>query len=260
MNQICTAPYCDRPALDAWICRSCEKGLEHDLTEISMLWRELAVTLTRQDVLGGDGGRRSAEVALVFKPNASEARWVLANTIGTWARLLAESHSLQAPLHPARWLLLNVHSLAMHEAAGEAVDEIRTVVRLAYRTIDRPPEFMLAGVCEAAVDDGRCVAQLYARPGDTSTMCEACGAVHEVAERREAMILAASGLLVTATVALGWVKLLMDKTIPQGTWDSWKSRGRVLAHGISAEGYPTYRFGEVRDLALTWVSRKVKVA
>jgi hypothetical protein len=250
-----------------WLCTNrnpstpgCLERLEQDLASVPALWRELGVTLTRQDAVGSDGGRRSAEVALPFKSQASEARWLLGNTIGTWARVLAESHALQAPATPARWLLLNVHSLAMHEAAAEAVDEIGYAVRNAYRVIDRPPERLLAGVCSGTGVISGCEAQLYARPGDTHAVCEACGTVHEVVERREAMVAAASELLVTATVALGWVRLLMDKTIPRGTWDSWTSRKQIFAHGVNMDGRETYRFGEVHDLALRWARRTRKVA
>lgn len=260
-SNTCTTPSCDRSRPEhQWICLRCEKHLEQDLASVPALWKELDITLTRLDVVGGDDGRRSVEMALMFKPRAAEARWVLANTVGTWARLLAEHNGLEAPLRPARWLLLNVHSLAMHEAAGEAVDEIRAAVANAYRTIDRPPELLLAGVCNgqfllANGDVEQCEVMLYARPGDVEVACQECDTIHRVDERREWMMAAAAGLNVTALVALGWVRLLMDKTIPRGTWDCWVSRGRILSHGMNAEGQATYNFGEVQDLAAAWVAR-----
>lgn len=274
MTQTCTVPGCGqaRPG-HQWICRTCVAQLERALTSVPALWRELDVTLTRQDVIGSDSGSRSAETALAFKETASEARWALANTIGTWARVLAENAGAPTPEKPAQWLLANVQSLAMHEAVAEAVDEIGDAVAQAYRVIDRPPEFVLAGVCGAVLRmpdpnaelledrvELRCFAPLYARPGHMRTKCEACGNMREVAERRDEMVENAAEYLVTGTIALGWVRMLMGKTIPDGTWRSWCSRGRVVPHGTNHLGQPTYRFGDVRDLALGWVTKTRRAA
>lgn len=250
---VCTGLGCDNGRPDhQWLCRSCVDQLTEDLAAIPALWRELTTTLSRQDVIGGDASRKSAEAGLPYKASATEARYVLSNTVGTWARVLAENAGVATPLRPVRWLLLNVQALVMHEAAGEAADEIHYVVTAAYRAIDRPPELLLAGPCPT--ED--CEAFLYAKPDDIQVQCEACTAVYTVADRREWMINAASVLRVTSTVALGWVRLLMDKTIPPGTWRSWQSRGKIHAAGLNHDGQPIYRFGDVRDLAVRWMSSK----
>lgn len=256
MKNLCTTPgHESRPRSgDLWVCNGCIHGLEEDLASISVLWKELSVTLTRQDVIGGDGGRKSSETALPFKQPASEARWVIGNTIGTWARVLADHLGLQDPLTPARWLAANVDKLAAHPAAGEAVDEIREMVKLAYRVIDRPPELLFAGKCPS-VQPGPCAGVLYAKPGDDEVECPECERRYDVTVRRERMLDAAAVLNVTKTTALGWVRLLMDREIPDGTWRSWRTRGRLHVRALSAEGQELFGFGDVRDLAISWMAR-----
>jgi hypothetical protein len=61
-------------------------------------------------------------------------------------------------------------------------------------------------------------------------------------------------------MALSWIKLLMGKTIPRGTWDSWVSRQRLSAAERDHVGNALYRFGDVRDLAADWVARPRKEA
>jgi len=163
--------------------------LKKDLAAATDLWDELTTTLTRQDVLGGDGGRRSAETSLAFKANASEAMWVLASTYGAVASDLADALGMQFPLNPVRWLAANVDRLAGTAEAGRLIEEIRYATRLAWATIDRPPELVLAGLCST---DG-CGTRLYARPGDPSVECEECGAVLEVGERRDRVLRSARG-------------------------------------------------------------------
>jgi hypothetical protein len=131
----------------AFICGGCSRGLKDDLAAAATLWDELTITLTRQDVIGGDGGRRSAETSLAFKANASEAMWVLASTLGSVAADLADTLGMQFPLHPVRWLGANLDKLAGTAEAGRLVDEVRSACRLAWATIDRPPALLFAGMC-----------------------------------------------------------------------------------------------------------------
>lgn len=236
----------------AFICGGCVKGLTEDLASVSALFDELAVTLTRQDVIGGDGGRRSAETSLPFKEAASEAAAVLTSTLTAAADDLSTHLGMQFPLNPARWLWANVDKLAGYSEAGRLVDEIRYAVGEAYRAIDRPPELLFAGAC--ASED--CPGVLYAKPGDRAVQCRECRADYDVVERRERMVAAAAVLNVTKTVALSWVTLLMDRSIPDGTWRQWRSRGRLHVHTVNVEGQELFRFGDVRDLAISWMARK----
>lgn len=255
-DSMCTTPGHEsrhRPE-HQWICGGCVRGLTEDLASVTALYDELVVTLTRQDVIGGDGGRKSAETALPFKLTASEAFEVLTDTLTEAAGDLADHLGMQFPLNPARWLLASMDKLAGFDEAGRLVDEIRHAVGNAYRAIDRPPELLFAGKCPS-IQPEPCTGVLYAKPGDVEVVCPACERRYDVAVRRERMLDAAAVLNVTKTTALGWVKLLMDREIPDGTWRSWRTRGRLRVHGLNASGQELFRFGDVRDVAITWMAR-----
>ncbi|WP_143267140.1 hypothetical protein [Amycolatopsis thailandensis] len=264
---------CGRPTTDM-LCPGCLAELTAALRELISdgsgghgLLAELGITLSRQHTmtLGTGVGGHAAERPMPFHEAASEVGWVLANTISTWAR---EVHECNPHLLPpagstagaVAWMVGLPGLLALHPAADELHDEITHVVARVRRVVDRPPDRIYAGPCDAQVEDGRCPDHLYARPGQRRVQCGSCGTEHDVDERRNWMISYAADLRVTATVALGWARLLLDKTIPRGTWDSWVSRGRIVPHGTDGRGRPVFRFGDVRDLALAHVSKPRHVA
>jgi hypothetical protein len=153
--QTCTAPVGDQASL----CGSCTNQLRATLDSVADLAAELDTTITRQAVLGVRGGPRAAEKPLPFHVQASEAAWVLRNTLGGWARVIAEeaipgaAHRLETingpsgyPTSPetittaqiAVWLAAHLEQLRHHPAAGEAHDEIRGAAQAAGRAIDHP--------------------------------------------------------------------------------------------------------------------------
>jgi hypothetical protein len=152
-------------------------------------------------------------------------------------------------------LAANLDALTRQPQAGQALDEIGDAVGRAYRAIDRPAARLLAGMCNTPVGFAVCHAMLYAKPGDLETKCVNCGALHNVPERRMWMVNAAAELQVTHGVAMGWVVLLMAKRIPAPTWRSWVHRGRVTPVGMR-DGRPLYRFGDIRDLAMSHAARE----
>lgn len=259
MTNTCAAPSCEYPTLEGqFVCKICVQTLSRDLGDIPALIDDLHTTLSRQDVLGASSGRRAAETGLPWKEAASEALWVLIDTIMSAVREFHEPGQPfpDAPVLGARWLLTHVQDVASHPDAGRVVDEVASAVLKAYESIDRPPDLLLAGRCGVSRGDGEeCPEYLYARPGSTRTACRACETEHEVAERRAWMMEYASDLALPPAMALSWVRLLMGKSIPNGTWRSWVSRGRIEAAGHDHVGAPLYRFGDVRDLAADWVAR-----
>lgn len=253
---------------DSFICKICQQQLSRDLGDIPALIDDLNTTLARMDKLGSSGGRRGGESALPFKSPASEALYVIQHTVTGWVRVLHEDTGRHNHLLPgsdgfavvcARWLLRYAHSIAMHPAAGEAVDEIASAVKKAYEVIDRAPDLLLAGLCGADLEgDKTCPEFLYAKPESQWVTCRGCGAEHSVDERRAWMMAGASDLHLPAHMCLSWVKLLMGKTIPRGTWDSWVARRRIDVGERDHVGNALYRFGDVRDLAAEWVARPRK--
>lgn len=256
----CASPSCGYPTQpETFVCKICVQQLSRDLGDVPALIDDLHITLTRQDVLGGSSGRRAAETSLPWKDAASEALYILINTVMSWTRELQDPDSApfpDAPIAGARWLLLNVRHAATHPDAGALVDEIASAVGKAYDVIDRPPDLLLAGQC----GNQGCIEYLYAKPDARTTKCRTCEKVHEVEERRAWMMEYASDLNLPAALALAWIKLLMGKQIPNGTWRSWVSRGRIAPQEHDHVGHPLYRFGDVRDLAADWAARPSSVA
>jgi hypothetical protein len=250
---LCTTPDCAYPRPDeAYICRICVQALEQDLGSVPALLDELTITTCRLDHLGVSE-RGAGEQALPFKAHASEAADVLRNTIGTWARDLADRVGVTPPAThaaAARWMLRYVQSLTMHPAAGEACDEIASAVRLAYEAIDRPPDLLAAGKCGFEYLPGwTCERRLYVQPDHATVKCPDCGTRHDVAARREWMADYVAEMRVTKTVALGWMERLLGRRIPDPTWRSWIYRRRLTVATVSPAGHELFRFGTVRDLA-----------
>jgi hypothetical protein len=260
----CTNPSCaPYPAGEgAFVCKNCLQVLRRDLGDIPALIDDLHTTLTRQDVLGASSGRRASETSLPWKETASEALWVLINTVMSAVR---EFHDAgvpfpDAPIAGARWLLANTGRVAASREGGRVVDEIGAAVARAYEVIDRPPDLLLAGQCGHELDGGGvCEEYLYAHPDATRIKCRACGHQHAVEERRAWMVNAAAEMQLPAVTCLAWVKVLMGKAIPRGTFDSWVHKHGTLAPVARDHvGNPLYRFGDVRDRAADWVARPRK--
>lgn len=270
MSDVCSTPGCGRPRPKSlFLCANCERRLSITLAWLPWLYDQLEVTMTRQDVIGGDGGRKAADTPLPFKTEASEARSVVADTVRPWAHRFsraandAEWVTLPAitgtvrftipPTDSTGWLRRHIGFIARHPAAGEALDELEAAKLLAERCIDRPPERLVAGECD---DTGDCLAVLFARPGDSVVKCRECGAVYDVAERRQWMVESAGEFYVSASVALEWARIFLDKRIPEGTFWSWKSKQKVVAWGVDDAGKDLFRFGDVWGLAVAWATRK----
>lgn len=253
----CSAVFCGQPRPPtAYLCGTCRTRLAKHLAAVPELHAELLVTFARLDTLGGNP-RRSSGTPMPYRAAASEAAWVLMSTVFAWAGHYRDALGVPLDWPPAEWLARHVGDIAGQPDAADALDEIGSAVGNAWRAIDRPPSRMLAGICNTPTLDGpTCTAMLYADPDTTHTQCRACGATHNVGERRVWMLDAAADLLVTHTVALGWVRLLMGDEIPGGTWRSWVSRGRILAHDVDQHGRRLYRFGDVCDLAETRLSHR----
>ncbi|HEV2777877.1 MAG TPA: hypothetical protein VGX25_00595 [Actinophytocola sp.] len=266
---LCSTPVCGNPTpREAFLCTTCREVLERDLATVPALIEELHITLARLDSFA-PSGQFSDAGALLHKPRAGEALWVLTNAITTWTRLFCEHYGVRTTEEFARaaegvtasaaitsaaakWLLRRVRSVAMHPAAGEAVDEIGSAVELAYSVIDRPPDLLPAGQCGYL----GCTAILYAEPDARTITCRVCGSDHDAAERRAWMDESAAEQLLTATAALLWVKLIAGWTIPPGTWRRWLSNGEIVAQDRDHVGRPIYRFGDVQDRATRWAQHK----
>jgi hypothetical protein len=252
---------CGRPTADM-LCAGCLGELLAALRELPGLLIELDVTLSRQDSLARRGSAgQGAEAPLPFCPLASALASSAVSTVTTWAREVHERNPhLRPPAGSATdavaWLVGWPSLLSLHPAADELHADITGLANEIRFRVDRPPDRVYGGPCGAPTDAGPCPGHLYAHPGHAMVVCAVCGAGHDVAERRAWMIESALDMLVTAPVALGWARLLMDHEVPAGTWRSWLSRRRVLVRGADRLGRPVFRFGDVVELVTDHLRRR----
>jgi hypothetical protein len=260
-DRMCVTSGCGRPTAD-FLCAGCLGELVGALRELPGLLAELDITLSRQDTLAARGGvGRQTGAPLPFQPEASALASSATTTLTTWARAVHEHNSHLRPpagttADAVAWLAGWPSLLALHPAADELHADITGLAdQIRYR-VDRRPDRVYSGPCGAPTDEGPCPGHLYAHAGATVVACPVCRAGHDVAERREWMTDRARDLLLTAPVALGWARLLLDHDVPSGTWRSWLSRRRILARGADRVGRPLYRFGDVVDLVADHLRRR----
>ncbi|WP_148310196.1 hypothetical protein [Nocardia otitidiscaviarum] len=280
-NQQCGA--CSR-STDMFLCWDCCRELRNRLETIAWLAGELDITLTRQDRIGTPGGRVSGSVdkPLPFHTAASEAAWVLRNTITTWVRELCESRAIDyvplgfvdtlfvGPLRPgeryvprgyvettsgaARWLAHHATSIALSDCAAEAYDEITDAMRAAMRVIDRPPGRMFVGPCGAPISNGECATDIYVSPGREHARCPDCGTTHSVTERREQLQQQVRGLLGTAAELARLLPWIMNAPITRKRITYYARRGMVSRR--EHRGETVFQIGEVIDAHIQCEERR----
>lgn len=133
----CPLDPCNRPNHPGWtICTHHAWTLEQALAETPALVHELHTTLARQRGNTTGHGARSADKPLPYDTRASEALWILRDTLAGWA---VEMHLTVQPRHTTeaigRALLAHHLHLVIHIDAGQAVDEITTATREGWRIV-----------------------------------------------------------------------------------------------------------------------------
>lgn len=275
-NIPCPVSWCDRPRPgSSQVCGACSQELVRDLADVPSLAHHLDLALTRQSRMGGgDGGRRDAETPLPWDERAREAGFVLRSSLVGWVRLLSEHvRSIEGPMcghecgHPtceyidltrgpvddlaaiARWLIRHVKVLLLHEAAGEAAEEILDAVRQARRAVDRPPDRLYAGPCD------QCGADMYARLGAAVVACPVCVGEdgrrprYQVRERRAGLLAEAAELLLPAPdVARALTSLV--RPIAPALLHTWVARGKLVPRSVDARGRSLFKVSDVMDLLL----------
>jgi hypothetical protein len=156
--------------------------------------------------------------------------------------------------------------------------------------IDQAPDKMFVGRCEtpfteegrAAVktdpnaDVPRCMADLYVRVEPAKprkrkadqdddegkakgfVTCRECGAIHDVAYRKQWLARHLSGSLVTAGEAAPYLSYLTGKDIKVDTIHKWRTRAGRLEAQDDRAGLPLYRFRDLLPLAEELKTRNTK--
>lgn len=253
----CLVDGCGRPVSDADVCTDCARRLDRALGSTRWVLAQLDLVITRQTAKQPHVGGASAEQPLPYSPHASELRWVLENTVSTWARVVAEEKPAPWPDVSsvgllAAWLTGHVEWLRHHPAAHEAVEEVTSVVRRCLRAIDVAPARLYAGPCSIDTPDEPCGHDLYADPKSAVVTCPACGKRYDVAERKAWLMETARDHLASANEASALCYKLLGDLVTTAMIRGYVHRGKLAPHGKRVEGsreVALYRIGDVIDVA-----------
>lgn len=219
--------------------------LRTKLEQAKWLAGQLEIAITRQTKMGPERvGGKSVETPVPFDERASEAAWVLRNTLvnhaGPVARKIGVSLDLSlTTAQLAGWL----HAAVPVVDDPDVLDEVMAAVDLGLAAIDQPVTRIYLGGCD------QCGARLYGDPTNEAVPCEVCGATHDGRARRRANNLRGRELPVTANDAARYLGDVDGLTITARRIRVWASRGKLEHIGFDADGQRIYRLGDVVDLA-----------
>lgn len=226
------------------------------------LYELLIDTLVRRDHTGSDSigavsGAASYEID--FHAKAAELKDQIDGLLITWAVDVAARNG--RPLtattvrEAAAWLAKEPKLIAAHPDAGKLADQLHKVVRSAWKVVDRDPERVYLGQCSALIRDAagdvaQCEVDIYAPRGRPVVQCRACGAVWDVAPRRDRLLSAVDEQLATPPeIARALSKLGQAVTV--NAIYGHIHRGNLTRHPphpLDERQRARYRVGDVRAL------------
>jgi hypothetical protein len=219
------------------------------------LYELLVDTLIRRDHTGSDSiGAVSgaATYEIDFHAKAAELKDTIDGLLITWAVDVAARHGRPMTATTVRgaaaWLAKEPKLIAAHPDAAKFADQLHKVVRSAWKVIDRAPDKVFLGQCGG--DRIPCEEDIYALPGRPVVQCRACGAVWDVAERRDYLLSKVDEQLATPpeiTRALAELGLNVTVDVIYGHIH----RGHLTRHPphpLDQRQRPRYRVGDVRAI------------
>lgn len=232
----------------AALCLECVGRFAERARRARWLVRQIEINVTRQSQAGTrfrEGGR-STETPLVFDDAASEAAWVLDNTLASIARRCMDAWGF-GPVDPddlAGWLEDHAVYVARVDDAGDMLGELDSAVRLCLEAIDnRQGRRIYIGDC-------RCGTAVYGDEDQGELAgCRRCGEIFRVAESRQANRNAGRELLVTADEAAKYAGSLYGVQITAKIIRVWGSRGKIEGRGRDRQGVTVYRLGDIVEVA-----------
>lgn len=240
---------CARPSPDAYLCTHCAGELVTALHTIKTLAGELDITIARLSRTSeGDGGRHTAVHPLPFDWAASDVAYAVQNTVGSWARHVAETRGVDIAMDSptigavAAWLTGHVEWIRHRQESSEMLDEITYAARTLRHAVDRRAPRWYAGTCD------QCGTDLYVRPGIVLITCRQCRCPYDAAQRREWLLDVAVDTLAHAEL-IGRALTALGAPVTPSQIRNWAGRGRLPRHGVDHRGRPLYRVGDVIELA-----------
>ena len=264
---------CGRPVEGAFLCDDCTADTEQRLVTLPDLVhavdeafrKEQRFSTTRHsagDVAGLD------ESPLPFNSAAGRLRRDVTQALLRWVILVHDRGAVPwrpgvMPEHPRNTsesmtarILWAVPWFRTHPEGPDFARELAHLHSRITRLVDRPPDLVYLGECSmpghftvAGVTYRECPEDLYAESGAEHVTCRRCRHRHDVAARRDVLLVAVKDQLANPSdIARGLVGLDLEVT-PERI-RQWKSRGRIVPHGSDRHGAPLLRVGDVIDLAL----------
>ncbi|QAY70008.1 hypothetical protein [Xylanimonas protaetiae] len=238
------------------------------------------VTVGERDGMTTDAG----PVTLPYRYTPAEARWELLNTLTSVADDIARRRGLFRPLNTPQaltgFLTGNIGWMRAQPDGGDLIGELLDAITHMKHAIDVPASTRYAGPCTADVEyveehqerplaqignvttltTRPCTGELYARPGATQVDCPDCGATYQVADRRAWLLDQIADRLLPARDMAQAVHGLIGVDVTATTLDNnirgWKHTGRLTARGLTRDGRPTYRIGDVIALVINSAKRR----
>lgn len=276
---------CGRPMHDqGYACSICGSELVRELGVVARLAGEGVASIARQSSMDGGGRRMDTEPALPPDLAAAYDHDAGMSVLLIWARHVGYERGEPLPTvrlapcehwscslrragrrpgplcagepaeHPTAvltgWLSApdRVSWLRHRPEAGQAFDEMLDACRLLVRVVDRRAERWYAGRCGADGWDG-CSESLYPVAGASTVTCRSCGAVHDLDERKAALLVEAEEALAGAA----WCAATLTRLglpVTANRLRKWAERGRLVISGADASGRAVYRLGDVRDAVI----------
>jgi DNA-binding transcriptional MerR regulator len=261
----------------AYACPLCATQAAQNLSEVAETTpaaRDVAHGLSGRQGGGGSGKPGSR---LPLDLGATARLDAVANSLGGWARVVAEERGVYPdPLppgfdtipHAARFLAEHLEWFRHREFAGEFLTDVDACLR-AVRGIARgPSEQKYLGPCGVPVSEidelvdaygddpsvglvvNRCDGDVYGRAGAEKGTCRTCGAQVDQSERRAWLDDEVRRHAFRASEIAGAYGINVN------TIRSWAARGLLLEHGRDRDDRPLYGVGDVLDLAAAAAARR----
>lgn len=248
---------CDRPAPNAFACKTCAETARQHLTDIA----DLAIYLDGKRARTGTNWKfgtigRAATAPLPYDPRVS---WVadpinqaLRHTISLF-RAKPFEDTIPAI---ALWLIAGCDWLRSTPNGPEEFMMFERARTGLFLLFDRPPDTHYIGPCGTTTDTKRCEQDLYIEQGLTALLCPNCSTLHQVSDRQEELAASVANYLGTSKEISALCRHQFGDDVSPAMIRGYHHRGTIAIKGTRMVDTPAgvreadlYRIGDVMAAA-----------